>query len=121
MNYEEECKKIDAYKPKEYFKPEEGKYELIILTEPEKTQYVEGTEVTPQITMEIEVNKKIMTWTVPVGKTYSSLYGQLMKLGKQRKGLREAKIDLGVKGKGKDKDYTILQLLKPVEEAVEEE
>ena len=111
INYEKEFKKVSAYTPKEYFKAEQGKHEIIILSEPTTKIYSDGDEVTPQIEMQISVNKQLFYWTVSKGVSFLSVYGQLMALGKEKNQLKEQLITLIVTGEGKNKTYAIVEAM----------
>jgi len=81
IDYKDEVEKLS--KSSKTWKPEPGVYRVAILSDPEHTQF-ENNEtgvVTPQIKLEIEVNKEYYDWFVPIGKTMESVYGQLMKVG----------------------------------------
>ena len=111
MNYEEETNKLNT--GANVFKPEAGKYQIVILGEPEETEYVneESGERTPQIRMGIEVNGEQKNWYVSRGKTYNSVFGQLMLIGKSKGKLNGEKITLLVKRSNKKNEYTIVEAL----------
>lgn len=83
MNYEEKCKEI--VEQTSTLKLETGKNTIILLSEAEETEYVDDKgKITPQIKLFVEFEKKQYDWYIAVGKTYKSLYAQLMVLGKYR-------------------------------------
>jgi len=110
MDYNKEVKELEAYQSKNWFKPKPGTYKVLILSEPRPTEYkAEDGKVTPQIELDIEVNLQHYTWTAPKGLTMASLYGQLMKIGKDRGKLEGQTITLIVKSDGKKNDYTVVE------------
>ena len=136
MDYNEEFNGLNQ--GGEFWKPELGVHKVTIVSEPTKTEYVasDGTK-TPQIQMDIKVGegekKEEHKWTVTVGKTSQSLYGQLMALGKYVGQLNGQEITLVVNEvKANDgkmrKNYSVpeaitalkqLESQKPTEEKVE--
>ena len=114
MEYETEYDKLS--KASDTWKPELGVYQVVIMGEPEETEFrKEATadkplEVTPQIKLLITVNQEIKSWYVGKGKTPVSTYGQLLALGCDRGKLSGEVITVLVQsgGDGKKK-YTIPQ------------
>lgn len=111
MNYKKEYEKIQAFEPKDYFKPTAGKHEILILTEPKDADFTEGDKVTEQIELEVQVKDKVLSWTISKGQSFKSLYGQLMALGNAKGKLREETISLLVSGVEKNKSYVVLEAL----------
>lgn len=115
INYEEELKKLKEQQ--NYWKASEGKHKIKILTEPVDDQYVKDDgKIDLQWRFDIElveskdgVGKR--TWKIPKSNTETSLRGQLLKLGSQRKKLNGEICTLGVQGSGKERRYTILEVL----------
>jgi hypothetical protein len=113
MDYKAICEKAEAYKEKEFFKPEAGTHKVVILSEPLDKVFEDEHGVTKkQVEMEVQVGEKIFTWTVTEGLTKRSLYVQLAMLGlMNEQNLVGVPFTLAVKGEGKKKDYTILEVL----------
>jgi hypothetical protein len=111
FNYGEEVKRLKINDEKDWFRPEAGQYDLIILEEPEKIKKTFNDEEKEQARLLIETNKKQYTWDIGVGETTNSVFGQLMLIAQDRGTLVGEKITLLVK-RGKDKnDYTITEAL----------
>jgi hypothetical protein len=74
-----------------------------------------------QLRLNIKIDTKTFIWDISKGVTTSSVYGQLMLLGKNWNGLKGQGFTLVVK-KARDKnDYTILEavsLMKPKTESI---
>ena len=108
MDYEKQVNDLKTFSGS--FKPEAGKYQIVILAEPEETEYVDSEgKKTPQIKLGIEVNKEKKDWYMGVGKTFNSLYGQLMLIGKEKGTLTGEVITLLVKRSNNKNEYTILE------------
>ena len=126
INYEKEYEELS--KPKEsgeYFKPKNGKYDLLILEEGVKTWYeASDGKKTEQMRLRIDFGGKMLDWFVTKGISFKSLYGQLVALAKEKGGLKGQRVTLLVKSGSKNKegreinDYTILEAvgLQPVKE-----
>ena len=89
INYKDESQRLDNYIPGEssdFWKPVEGKHRVKALSELEDTEpYVEeGKDPRPQVKIRLLINGKEMTWTIGVGATRASTYGQLIKLAQER-------------------------------------
>jgi hypothetical protein len=113
MDYENELKTIQAFKPIDYWKPAGGAHHVVIITEPVDGEYDDGEgNKTAQIKMNVSINKEIKTWTVPKGQSMTSLYGQLMKLAMMNgKKLVGVPFTLLVNGVGNKKRYTIPEVI----------
>jgi len=114
-------KKSEDFEKKEWFKPSEGINKIKLLSEMSE-QYItlfKEKEI-PKVRFDIEFGKKQYVWSVTVGQTENSLYGQLVKLGKKLGSLVNAEITLVVKGKDKSTTYTILELLDEKEKSKQE-
>lgn len=108
MDYQQEVKTLEEYQTTNWFKPRVGKYKIKIVTEPKPTEYKDDDgNITPQIELDITVNDEVFKWTVGKGKTLSSLYGQLMKVGSKNGKLAGEEITLIVKSDGKKNDYFV--------------
>lgn len=113
IDFTKEVTSLRENENKEFFKPEAGSYVIKILDEPvfvQKEFIKDGkTEKQEQLRLQIEVNNKKFIWDVSRGLTTSSLYGQLMLVGKNWGALKGQGITLIVK-RAKDKnDYSILE------------
>jgi len=122
LNYGEEVKKIEEYEESSgnWFRPEAGRYNIIMLAEPEiipKEFEKDGVkETVEQARLRIEVDKSQYTWDVGIGKTKNSIYGQLMLIGESRGKLVGEKMTLLVKRSNDRNEYTIVEaiaLMKP--------
>lgn len=115
MDYKQEKEKLTS---SEYFKPEAGSYDVVFLGEMEQSSYTdENGNITPQVNINIEIDKKPYQWTISKGKTTGSLYGQLVEVAiSNGNKLTGAYIRLMVKISGKTKngypkrDYFIADL-----------
>ena len=123
MNYAEEAEQLkDAGN---WFKPEEGKQILVILEDltalvkkpftDKETGVVKELEQSELI---IEHKKERKTWSITKSAGKNSLWGQLIRLGKAKGKLSGQTITLLMKGKGRSKDYTIVEALQ-LDEKVE--
>lgn len=113
MDYANELKKIEEYKPENtYFKPEQGKYTIVIVSDPVPGTYDDGKGKTETIEMDVSINEEIKRWTVPKGLTIKSLYGQLMKLAVMNdNNLVGVKFTLFVQHSNDRNNYTIPEVL----------
>ena len=100
----------------DWFNAEQGQHKIKILTEgveflthPFGKPDAEKNVV--KVRFEVEVDGKHLNWAVMKGKTFNSLYGQLVCLGYNWDGLVGKQITLIVKGDKKSKVYTILEAL----------
>lgn len=129
VNWLEEAERLEEgqeFEGHDWFIPEEGRYSIEILSNGEPYEMTYGTEEEPKVVdkirLEIKVNdsEEIKNWGITKGKTKKSLYGQLCTIAKQNKGaLKGAKITLLVKGKKKNKDYTIPEAIESGEKKEE--
>lgn len=100
----------------EWWKPSEGRYIVRILNNgvPYESEFGTGerARVLDKIRLEIETDNERWNWGITKGKTRKSLYGQLCTIAEKNEGrLEKTKITLLVKGKGKDKEYIILEAI----------
>lgn len=110
INYEEETKKLEEQKLTDYWNPKEGKFEVVTLSELAKFEQADkdGT-VKQKAKVLIEVAGKQYTWTMGVGQTKASLYGQLVTYAVEHgKKLTGNKITVVIKNDGKKRDFTIV-------------
>jgi len=115
VDYNEEVKRLDAFKPDEqsdFWKPKAGQYKVKALTELEEANpYIEeGKADKPQVKINLLVNGKEVAWTMSIGKSPASSYGQLCKLAIARDGkLINQEFTVVVNNDGKKNTYTIVQ------------
>ncbi len=115
INYEEEVKRLEEYKPEdnsEFWKPKAGQYRVKALTELEAADPFkeEGKEPKPQAKVDLLIEDKKVTWTVGVGKSIASSYGQLCKLAKEKGKLIDTEFMIVVTNDGKKNSYTIVMV-----------
>ena len=116
MDYNKEVERLEAFKPEdnsEFWKPAAGQYRVKALTELlEADPYKEeGKDPKPQVKVDMLLDDKKVTWTMGIGKSLASAYGQLCQLAKSN----DSKLtDLGfmivVTNDGKKNSYTIVKL-----------
>ena len=114
LDYKTESEKLEAYKPAEggsFWTPESGQYKIVALSELEPTDPYEeeGKEPKPRVKLKIKLaDGTEKDWTVGVGKTSASSYGQLCKLATVRGGsLKDQSFTVVVTGTDK-KNYTVV-------------
>ena len=100
----------------DWWSPEPGKYEVLFLSEAGKEYTVEferngKKEIHTKIPIEVEVNGKQFVWGITIGKSESSIYGQLVKLGLKHQGIKDIKTEILVTGIKKDRRYTIPEVV----------
>jgi hypothetical protein len=108
IDYKVELRKLEV--KVNFWKPNEGKYTVVFLSEPETVDYVKPTgEVIKQwkFLVEVDGTKEPMVWTIPLSNTVTSLRGQLIKLGAQEDRLSGKKCTILVQGNGKERRYTV--------------
>ena len=122
MNYEKESQVEESTKL-EVFKPKIGTNNLVILSEPEETKFTtDDGNTTEQIKMIVESEEKQFVWYVAKGKTYKSLYKQLMLLGSVENQLVGRKIQMIVnQGSDDKKVYTIPEAIDLIPKEASEE
>jgi len=114
INYNEEVKRLDAFKPDEqsdFWKPKAGQYKVKSLTELENAEPYkeEGKPDKPQMKIDLLIEDKKLTWTMGIGKSPASSYGQLCKLAVLRNGvLANQEFTVVVTNDGKKNTYTIV-------------
>ena len=113
MNYQEELKRLQE--GGSYWKPKVGQYKVKALTELEGTDpYVkkhegQSDEEVPQAKIKILVEGEEKVWTMGLGKTPASSYGQLVELAtKHANQLTNVEFSVVVKSDGTKNDYTIV-------------
>jgi hypothetical protein len=114
MDYQSELKRLEeneATMSSEFWKPEAGQHKVKALDEiSDGEPYVEeGKEPVPRKWLQIRVNNTDHTWSMPIGKTPASTYGQLCKLAASRNNkLQDAEFVVVVVGSGQNKRFTIV-------------
>lgn len=110
VNYTEESKKLEEQKQTNYWNPREGKFEVVALSELIKFEQTDkdGT-VKQKAKVLIEVAGEQYTWTMGIGQTKVSLYGQLVRFALEHgKKLTGNKFTVVIKNDGKKRDFTIV-------------
>jgi hypothetical protein len=115
VNYNEEVKRLDAFVPGEqslYWKPKAGQYRVRALTEIEPTEpfHKEGEADKPQVKIGLLIDTQHFTWTMAVGVSPASAYGQLCKLGSEKGKLKDLDFMIVVTNDKKKNTYTIVKL-----------
>jgi len=116
MDYKVEYEKIKAFEPKKYFKANAGRHAITFLSEAVETEFKDGNDVTPQVEFKIRIDDESYNWTVPVGQSFKSLYGQLMTVAKEWETLKDRSITLLVTGDNTTKSYVVLEALTYLQE-----
>lgn len=116
MDIKSELNRLKEYSCIEYFKPSAGRYKVVILGEGKKDKFIddEGNTI-EQYVFPIQHNKKSYFWSVSVGKTLTSLYGQLLTLADQKGDFNGLVVDMIVQGEGKNKRYTLPDAVEIIE------
>ena len=90
INYAEENTKLVEYKNDllPFWKPEVGVYKIIPLSELKKWSYTnsETGETEDRARIDILLMEEKFTWSMGIGKTQASSYGQLVELGSKNGG-----------------------------------
>ena len=110
VNYTEEAKKLEEQKLTDYWNPKEGKFEVVALSELTKFEQPDkdGT-VKQKAKVSVEVAGKQYTWTMGVGQTKASLYGQLISFALDHgQKLTGNKFVVVIKNDGQKRDFTIV-------------
>jgi hypothetical protein len=113
VNYGEAQKKIEeAQNLSPWWNEKSGKHEITILSEmdrlPDKLDK-DTQEVRKQVKLLIDVKGAKYAWSMGVGATKASLYGQLIDYAvKNGNKLTGAKLTVVIKSDGKKRDFTIV-------------
>jgi hypothetical protein len=110
VDYDAESKVLEDAKSKNYWNAKEGKFEVVALSELSKFQQADkdGT-LKEKARIDIEVSGQKYAWTMGVGQTKASLYGQLINLAKEKGNkLTGQKFTVVIKNDGKKRDFTIV-------------
>ena len=109
VNYEEEQKRLDNFKPEDasqFWKATPGQHKVKALSEIEDAEPYEEKE---QAKMSILVGEEPKVWTFAVGKSSASTYGQLVALATKHKGtLKNIDFTVVVVSDGNKNSYTIV-------------
>lgn len=115
MDYQTELKRLEeneAQSAGDFWKPEASQYRVKALSELEDGKPFEEEGKEPQKRKQIRVlvqdSNKEYTWTMPYGITPASTYGQLVRLGTEKKQLIGQEFGVVVTGSGKNKRFTIV-------------
>lgn len=111
VDYASEEKKLEeAINRPEFWNPNAGKYEVVILSEMSNYEFTDkDNKAQKRAKVSIEVAGKQFTWSFGIGITKASLYGQLIDYAKKHNNkLVGAKITLVVKSDGKKRDFTVV-------------
>jgi hypothetical protein len=115
INYKEEVTRLDSFKPEDnsdFWKPKPGQYKLKALSELQEIDpfQKEGEEPKPRVQIEILCEDKKFKWTIGVGKSPASSYGQLCKLAiANNNKLTNTEFIVVVTFDGKKNSYTIVR------------
>lgn len=84
FSFKDEFEKIATRSTVNYLKLGVGIHKIFVLSDPEKCFYTDHNtnETTAQIKLHVDYNKQNYLWTIPIGETESSLFGQLMFIGR---------------------------------------
>jgi len=90
-----------------WFNPDPGSHKITFLDNGHKeTREYEGEEREVAV-FKVEVEGEELNWSVTVGKSEVSLWGQLVKVGQAKGGLEGETITLIRQGKKQDTNYTV--------------
>lgn len=112
IDYQKELKNLEEFSG-DFWKPKPGQYKVKSLSEilpAEAVRFGDDPEAELQLRcqIKIEVNGKEFQWNFPHGKTPSSTYGQLVKLGSVRGQLTNQEFTVVVVGEGQLIRFTIV-------------
>ena len=119
VDYKKELDRVDSFKPEDsnlYWKAEPGHYHVKAMSELEPTDPYEedGKPDKPRVKLNIIFKKEGMwsdpvEWTMAVGKTAASTYGQLCRLAVEKGGgLKDVEFQIVVVNDGTKNTYTIV-------------
>lgn len=110
MDYQAELEKMrNVSDDNGYWSPDAGQHKVKALSEIEVAEpFQDDNENRPRRKLRLEVNNQEFSWTFPLGKRESSVYGQLLSLGSKRGKILGEEFVIVVVGKGQDKRYTII-------------
>ena len=112
INYIEELKTLNEGGLR-VWKAKQGKYKVEILAEPHDAKFVKDSgETIEQWRIEAKINNEAQTWFIPKSSGKNSIRGQLIKLATTKGNkLTGVLFDLWVQGEGKERRYTIPEIL----------
>ena len=114
IDYKTEAEKLEAYKPEEggeFWSPKPGQYKVKALSELEDAEPYEeeGKEPKPRMKLKLKIGNDEKTWTMTVGKTPKSTYGQLCNLARHKENkLQDVEFTVVVISDGNKNSYTIV-------------
>jgi len=121
VDYKKELDRVDSFKPEDsslYWKAEPGHYNMKAMSELEDTEPYEeeGKADKPRVKLNIIFKDKEsgtwsdpVEWTMAVGKTAASTYGQLCRLAVEKGGgLKDVEFQVVVVNDGTKNTYTII-------------
>lgn len=115
INWHKEVENL-AKKNNEFWKPESGKYIVEFCSDGnpfttidynDRNKPVTEQKIVEKVLFNIRVNDKEYSWAVTKGKGLTSLYGQIALVAMTKNSLVGSRINVIIKGDGKDRDYTI--------------
>lgn len=111
MDYKTELDRLkenEAQSAGDYWKPKAGQYHVEALGEIEDAKPYEEEGKEPQLRKQLKVliDGKEFQWSMPLGVTPASVYGQLVNLGSNRGKLQGEKFTVVVTGSDKTKRFT---------------
>ncbi len=115
VNYAEEVIKHEAFTPEQgsdFWSPVAGQYKVKALTEMEDTEPYkkEGEPDKPRVKISIQIGGDIKNWTMAVGKTSASTYGQLCKVASENNNtLVGVEFTVVVVNDGSRNSYTVVR------------
>lgn len=116
INYNAEQSRLEGFKPEEsgiFWKPKAGQYKVRALSELTEAQPFkeEGKPDKAQVKVDLLINDKKNTWTMSVGKSPASSYGQLVALAIKNGGkLTGLDFIIVVTFDGKKNSYTVVKM-----------
>ena len=116
INYNEEVTRLDAFVPgdnSQFWKPKAGQYKVRALTELESSEPFkkDGEADKPQVKIELLIGEEKFTWTMAIGVSPASAYGQLCKLAASNGNkLKSLDFMIVVTNDKKKNTYTVVKL-----------
>ena len=111
-------KQPEDFEDKDWFKPVKGINKITFkseFSEPKEITYKEKTF--KKVFVDVVVNEKDYVWSITVGNTKNSLYGQILEFAVKNGGqLTDKTLKLAVQGEGKETRYTVLDILEENQE-----
>jgi hypothetical protein len=115
IDYKKEVIKLDSFVPGEssqFWKPKSGQYKVRALSELEPTKpfQKEGEADKPQVKIDLLIGEETFSWTMAIGVSPASAYGQLCKLGSDKGKLKDLDFMIVVTNDKKKNTYTIVSI-----------